>query len=315
MNKSLILGTAQWGWTVSEKEAFQILDAWLSTGHKQIDCATNYPINRNPADFRAAEKILQEYIKAHGLHDLQITMKIGSLDNQRSPEVNLSPSFLQMMTEEYFRIFDSNLEVIMFHWDNREQRNEISESLVALKRMEKALGIRSGLSGIAHPDAYAEINATLGLSFDIQLKHNILQSDLSRYAPLQSPVSAEPPTAPPHRFFAYGINASGLKLEPPYPAESTYLVRGGQPENAAPVLEKINRLLPEWNTAFVRPPVKTLNHIGLIFAGLEPALDGILLGVSSLAQLRESLDFWRNFEVFDYSDVFSALKKILLPIR
>jgi len=311
MTKTLMLGTAQWGWTISKTEAFQLLDTWLKAGFRHIDCATNYPINRNPADFRAAEKILHEYILAHGLHELCLTMKIGSLDNLRSPEVNLAPSFVQMMAEEYLRVFDSNLACVMFHWDNRDQVEEIRGSLEALDRLQKEHGLRPGLSGIAHPEAYAEANTDLGLSFEIQLKHNILQSDFERYASLHHSITP----SLHHSIFAYGLNAGGVKLEAPYPADSTFLARGGQPEKVAPLLERINDLLPQWNTAFVRPPVKTMNHIGLIFAGLHPHMNGIVLGVSSEVQLRETLDFWRNLETFDYSDVFSALKKILLPAQ
>ncbi|MDO8368816.1 MAG: aldo/keto reductase [Saprospiraceae bacterium] len=318
--KTLMLGTAQWGWTVSRHEAFQLLDTWLGAGFRHIDCATNYPINRNPIDFRAAEKILCEYIHAHGLHDFRITMKIGSLDNMRSPEVNLAPSFVQMMTEEYRRLLGANLACAMFHWDNRSQIEEIRGSLEALDRLQQDYGIRPGLSGIAHPEVYAKANTDLGLSFEIQLKHNVLQSDLERYAPLSATAAGDgghhsiTPSLH-HSIFAYGINAGGVKLEAPYPSDSTFLARGGQPEKVAPLLGKINALLPDWNTAFVRPPVKTMNHIGLIFAGLHPDLSGILLGVSSVIQLRETLDFWRNFEVFEYSDVFSSLKKILLPTQ
>lgn len=305
-----MLGTAQWGWTVPKSEAFRLLDAWLKAGHRQLDTATNYPINRNAADFRAAEKILQEYIHAHGLQDLQLTVKIGSLDNMRSPEVNLAPSFIQMMTEEYQRIFEGNLSCIMVHWDNRSEVDEIRSTLESLARIQEEFGISPGLSGIAHPAQYVRANESLGLSFDIQLKHNVLHSDLAKYEPLLSDTSPKRP----HQFFAYGLNAGGLKLAPPYPAESTFIARGGQPENWAPQLEKIAALLPQWNTAQVRPPVKTINQLGLIFAGWHPSLAGILLGVSTLAQLKETLDFWRNFEVFEYSDVFSALKKILLPV-
>jgi len=330
MIKTLMLGTAQWGWTVSQSEAFQLLDAWLGAGFRHIDCATNYPINRNAADFRAAEKILHEYTLAHGLHELCLTMKIGSLDNLRSPEINLAPSFVQMMTEEYLRIFGANLSCTMFHWDNRDQVGEVCASLEALNRLQQEHGIRPGLSGIAHPEVYAAANAALGLSFEIQVKHNILQSDFERYAPLSalaagdgghhaitpSPLSAiSAGDDGHHAIFAYGLNAGGVKLEATYPSESTFLARGGQPEKVAALLEKTRALLPHWNTAFVRPPVKTMNHIGLIFAGLHPRLNGILLGVSSVAQLRETLDFWRNLETFDYSDVFSALKKILLPAQ
>ena len=325
MTKSLILGTAQWGWTVTRENAFTLLDMWLKSGYRRIDCATNYPINRNPSDFRAAEKILQAYKLAHGLHDLKLTIKIGSLDNLRSSDVNLAPSFVQMMAEEYLRIFDSNLACVMFHWDNRNQVGEIRASLEALHRLQQEFGIRPGLSGIAHPETYAAANSDLGMAFEIQLKHNVLQSDVARYAPLLSALPAIAAGEGGHHatteakregwpsLFAYGINAGGVKLEAPYPADSTFIARGGQPEKIAPLLERISALLPVWNTAFVRPPVKTMNHIGMIYAGLHPGLNGILLGVSSVVQLRETLDFWRNFEVFDYSDVYSSLKKILLP--
>ncbi|MFN0037744.1 MAG: aldo/keto reductase [Saprospiraceae bacterium] len=326
MTKTLMLGTAQWGWTVSKNEAFQLLDAWLGAGFRHLDCATNYPINRNPADFRAAEKILHEYVRAHGLRELRLTMKIGSLDNLGSPDANLAPSFVQMMAEEYLRLFDSNLACAMFHWDNREDVGAIRASLEALQKLEKEYGIRPGLSGIAHPEAYAEANADLGLLFEIQLKHNVLQSDFERYGDLRdsqlpeslspefgtgssiSPISNQQSTN--HQFYAYGLNAGGAKLEEAYAADSTFLARGGQPSKVAPLLEKISASLPGWNTAFVRPPVKTMNHVGLIFAGLHPGLSGILLGVSSVAQLRETLDFWRNLEVFDYADVFKRLMRV-----
>ena len=153
VTKTLVLGSAQWGWNVSPAEAFRLLDAWLGSGRRDIDCATNYPINRNPADFRASEKILLEYVQAHGLRDLRITMKIGSLDNMRSPEVNLAPSFVLMMGEEYHRLFDTNLHCLMFHWDNRDDEAAIRASLEALAILQKEAGIRPGLSGIKVAEA------------------------------------------------------------------------------------------------------------------------------------------------------------------
>lgn len=321
MIKTLVLGSAQWGWTVPKPEAFRLLDTWLGAGFREIDCATNYPINRRPADFRASEKILLEYTRAHGLRDLRITMKIGSLDNMRSPDINLSPSFILMMGEEYHRLFDGNLDCVMFHWDNRDSESDINASLEALCSLQKEAGIRPGLSGIAHPELYARANEIFQLQFDIQLKHNILQSDFERYQSLHTRSSSENAPLPQHtgrvehRFFAYGINAGGIKLEEQYEQGSTFLARGGQVEKASPVLEKIRAIQPGLNTAFVRPPLKTMNHIGLIYAGQHPGLNGILLGVSSEIQLKQTLDFWRNLETFDYSDVYSALDKIARSYR
>lgn len=299
--KSLLLGTAQWGWTVSSEAAFGILDAWLGAGHHFVDAATNYPINKNPADFRASERILQEYIQAHGLRNLGITMKIGSQDNLRSPDINLSLSFIRMMAEEYLRLFGENLKVVMVHWDNRSDEASIRATLEGLAGLQQEFGLRAGLSGIRFPEVYHRANLDLNLLFDIQVKHNILHTDLPRYAPFLSGAG--------HRFFGYGINAGGLKLEGPYPAQSTYLSRGGDPEKTAGMLEQIRKLIPKWSLAAVRPPVCSLNHIGLIYGGLNPQLDGLVLGFSSMPQLLETLDFWRNLESFDYSDVFSDLGK------
>ena len=313
-HKSFLLGTAQWGWNTPKQEAFRLMDAWLAAGHRNVDCATNYPLNRHPADFRMAEKILREYVQAHGLRDLRVTMKIGSLDNMRSPEVNLSPSFILMMGEEYYRLFDENLRCLMFHWDNRDDATAIRASLESLARLQREAGIQPGLSGIKFPEAYLKANEELNLAFDIQLKHNVFQSDLERYKPFanhQSPINESTDhQSTNHRFFAYGINGGGVKLDEHYEPDSVFLARGGQPEKVAATLEKIRNLLPDWNTAFVRPPVKTMNHIGLIYAGLHPELSGIVLGVSSVGQLRETLDFWRNLGTFDYGDVFQGLNKI-----
>ena len=102
---------------------------------------------------------------------------------------------------------------------------------------------------------------------------------------------------------------SGVKLDGPYPTDSTFLARGGQPEQMAARLEQIRALLPGFHLAFVRPPVKTMNHLGLIYAALHPRVDGLVLGVSSVAQLAETLDFWRNLDVFDYGDVWAGLEK------
>lgn len=306
-NKTLLLGTAQWGWTVSRAAAFELLDTWLAAGHRHIDAATNYPINKDPADFRAAERILHEYVHAHGLRDLDLTMKIGSLNNMRSPEINLSPSFILMMGEEYRRLFGENLKTLMLHWDNRSETAPIRESLRALYLLAKEQALRPGLSGIKHPELYAEANREWNLAFDIQLKHNVLQSDLSRY---QAFISTPPGTVPTQRFFAYGINAGGLKLDGPYPTGSTFLARGGNPAQATLVLERLQELIPKWNLAQVRPPVRTMNHLGLIFAGLNPDLNGIVLGFRNKAQLEETLDFWKNLEVFDYQDVFTALARM-----
>jgi len=60
----------------------------------------------------------------------------------------------------------------------------------------------------------------------------------------------------------------------------------------------------------VRPPVKTMNHVGLIYTALNTHFSRMLLGVSSVAQLSETLDYWRNLETYDYGDVWAALYRL-----
>jgi aryl-alcohol dehydrogenase-like predicted oxidoreductase len=302
MKKPLLLGTAAWGWTVDRATAFSLLDAWLAAGWSEIDAATNYPINRVPADFRASENILAEYVAAHGLQrELAVTMKVGAMDNLRSPDVNLAPSFLRMMADEYRRVFGGCLRGLTLHWDNRSDEASIRASLEVLADLQRE-GLQPGLSGIAHPDVYARVHADLGLAFDIQLKHNVFHTDLPRYQPLLGG-----PTR--HRLLAYGLNAGGVKMGATYQSDSTLLLRGGQPDQYASALVRLEQWLPEWN-ASVRPPLRTVNHLGLLNAALHPQIGGAIVGVRSVAQLTETLEWWHNLEVFDYQDVFKRIVRL-----
>ncbi|MBL7828622.1 MAG: aldo/keto reductase [Saprospiraceae bacterium] len=298
--KTLLLGTAGWGWTVNKTAAFELLDFWLTQGFTGVDCATNYPINKQHSDFRAAEKILLEYIKAHGLSALNVTMKIGSLDNLRSPDINLSPSFIQMIGEEYIRLFGSNIKSLMLHWDNRNETYEVAASISALLELQRKYAIQPGISGIKHPEVYHTANETMGATFDIQVKHNVLQSDIGRYLPW-FPIAN-------HRYFAYGMTAGGIKLDDqPYPSESTFVQRGGNPEHALEVSEAIKRTLSTFEgTPFEN--VREMWQLGLIYAGNHPAISGMVIGVSSAQQLKSTLRYWQDVASGVFIPVFKAFE-------
>ena len=218
---TLLLGTAQFGWTTERKVAFELLDAFYESGFRQIDSATNYPINKNANDFRAAELILQEWLRTHGIKDMRVMMKIGSLNNLRTPDCNLSRSFLLMSLENYRNQFRENLDTLMIHWDNRDNISQISETLYTLNAIQKE-GFSVGISGIKNPELYAEANQKYDLDFYIQIKNNILQSDFERYSSFFKN----------KKYIAYGINAGGLKLNTSeYSEKSTLAIRGGDVSN------------------------------------------------------------------------------------
>lgn len=278
----MLLGTAMWGWTVSRPVCFDMLDTFYAAGLRRVDAAVNYPINKNPDDFRASEHILLDWIHAHGIHDLKITLKIGSLNNLRSPEHNLSKSFLLLNLDDYRYRLGSNWDTFMIHWDNRDHPDEITATMEALAIVRNA-GLRIGLSGIRHPDLYAQLNAAPAFNFDfyIQIKHNFLQSDYERYRPFHGS----------RRFSAYGIHAGGMKPDAAdYRSNSSLRARGGDVAHQIPELER-------WKELIARqiPPLG-FHEAAMLFAASHPDMESIVIGPSSREQLLDSITTWRHID-------------------
>jgi aryl-alcohol dehydrogenase-like predicted oxidoreductase len=289
-----------WGWTTSKETAFALLDEWYSQGFREVDAATNYPIDKNPEHFRLSEKILLEWIAAHRVTDLKVMMKIGSVNNLRTPEHVLTKSFVLMMLDEYAWLFGSNLDTLMVHWDNRNERPTIRETLDALNTARQHK-LRVGLSGIQHPGIYAELNKEFSFDFRIQIKHNLLHSDYDRYTAFHG----KP------RFIAYGINAGGLKSDPAsYTDRSSFTARGGDVSATLPVLEKVQTVFATANRQTHRPALTAFHQAGMIYAFYHPDMQGILLGSSSVTQLKDSISFFKRLQGGEYGEVFEKLKTV-----
>lgn len=299
-HEMLTLGTAMWGWTIPEKTCFELLDHFYASGFRQIDTATNYPINKRPEDFRKAENILLEWIKTHGIKDLEVTVKIGSINNMRSPEHNLSKSFILMNLDEYRFKYGANLAMLMIHWDNRDDINEIRQTLEAFENI-CAHNLRTGLSGIRHPELYAQLNKTFQFDFFIQIKHNLLQSDYQKYQFFHGK----------RRFITYGINAGGVKLDPEaYRNDSSLKARGGDVAAEHPVAASLRQILTQANEMPDRPKLSKMNHLGMILSWYSPDVASILIGPSKSEQLADTVEFFEQLQRYDYADVFLSLKKL-----
>lgn len=296
----LILGTAMWGWTTSPQQCFALLDYFYEAGFREIDAATNYPINKNPADFRKSEQILLEWIKANGINDLKVMIKVGSVNNLRTPEHNLQKSFLLVMLDEYRYLFGDNLDTFMIHWDNREDEQAIHASYEALQQAQQ-LGFRVGLSGIKHPAIHAKVNEQFQLDVRIQLKHNLLYSDYQRYAPFHGK----------QRFITYGINAGGLKLSPnAYHAGSSLKARGGDVDTPPPILAPLQELIANFNTSHLTQ-ITHFNQCGMAYAYHAPEVAGILLGTSKVEQLKNSIALHQQLSHPDYQKLYQALVELV----
>lgn len=298
----LILGTAMWGWTIKEEQCYAILDEFYQLGGRRIDSATNYPINKNASDFRRAEQILAKWCAQNKVDDLEVIMKVGSLNNLMTPDQNLSPSFLLICAEEYSNLFGANLHCLMIHWDNRSEAAAIRSSLETLQTFSQG-DLQIGLSGIRHPQVYAEILADLQLEkTPVELKHNLLYSDYERYAPLQA--RAE--------FLAYGINAGGLKLDAnAYTNKASLLARGGTAHQHQDFIKELQELLKHFSEkSHLLETPDSMNQLGMLYAAYHPGIKGALLGPSSVKQLQNSHAWLQELNSQDYAPLYIALVQL-----
>ena len=204
INKKLILGTALWGWGIDKKQAFLMLDFFVSFGGRYIDCATNYPINGRNKDYGLALKWLQEWIRINKIK-LFIIIKVGSIDNLGSPFYDLSKNRVLSLYEEMKLNFGESLWCISVHWDNRNNDKDftiVQETVNVFKELRNN-GVSIGLSGIKRPELYFKSMPELSSNWIIQCKENFLTQD-ARLKYQQFFPNAE--------YYAYGINMGGLKL-------------------------------------------------------------------------------------------------------
>jgi aryl-alcohol dehydrogenase-like predicted oxidoreductase len=286
-----------WAWTVSRGRCYDLLDTFYALGGRRVDTATNYPINKRPADFRAAERILADWLSLRGVEDMHVMVKVGSVNNLMTPDHLLGPSFLQLCQQEYRALFGPNLHTLMIHWDNRDEPAAIRATLATLDEW-RASGQTVGLSGIRYPECYAPLLAALDWrAIPLQLKHNLIYSDYARYAPLHERISP----------IAYGLTGGGLKLAPQAEGESLR-ARGGAATPHTPLLNRLRQWLEDWEHP--APPPTSMNQIGMLYALYHPAIDQVLLGGSRPAHLEDSFHWYEQLGSHDYNQAYTELQTL-----
>jgi aryl-alcohol dehydrogenase-like predicted oxidoreductase len=59
-----------------------------------------------------------------------------------------------------------------------------------------------------------------------------------------------------------------------------------------------------------RPKLKAMYQLGIIFAYYQPDMAGILIGPSSMEQLKANIDFYQTLPEAEYEDIYGELKRI-----
>lgn len=282
IEKRLILGTALWGWGVSKKEAFLILDNFVENGGLYIDCATNYPINKNIIDYGLALLWIEEWIKINNKR-LFIVVKVGSIDNLGTPNFDLSSNNILTVSKKLIDTFGDSLGCISVHWDNRTENKDfklVQETVIALKEVKEKNNLSIGLSGIKNPRLYYESMPELADDWIIQCKENFLTNDArlkyEEYFPLA-------------KYYAYGINMGGIKLLDTEQSISAQ-IRNINYSN------KLKHLISNsLNDNFVKEiGLISANDLNMAYIYVKHIYNGIIIGPRTKEQLFSTQRIWNK---------------------
>ena len=284
-NKTLVLGTALWGWGISRHDAYELLERFLVNGGTIIDTATNYPINKCDEDFGLAVRWVAEWIKTNGISNLSLIIKIGSIDNLGSPNIDLMPENIIRSVSTLCDLFGEALSCISIHWDNRnDEENQLLDIDRTVKTMamleESDLSI--GMSGVRRPDLYYKAAPHLSGKWIIQVKENV-STRIARQTYMEF--------FPRATYLAYGINMGGLKIEPAKTNSSIELRKVSIPVS---VVEILRSFLNSDHGFEPRPT--SLNELALASSYVNPALSGVIIGPRNVEQLVNTMGYWQKLQ-------------------
>lgn len=289
-SKKLILGTALWGWAIPRAEAFSILDRFVEAGNSWVDCATNYPINKNKEDYGLALEWLSQWCSMNK-NSIRILVKIGSVDNLGSSLLNLSKKYIFNAYDDLLLNFGSSLSCISVHWDNRKNSDLVKETVFALNEL-KNQNIDIGLSGIENPKDYYEAMPKLADCWIIQCKENLLTNNARLKYQKFFPNAC---------YYAYGINIGGLKIA----HDGGISAKIRRIDHSSRLKEIFSDAL---NNDFLSGVgLDTVNGINMSFIYINPAYDGIIIGPRNLEQLNSTLKVFETLNLLNLDDRASLI--------
>lgn len=304
-HKTLVLGTALWGWGVNRNEAYELLESFFENGGTIVDTSTNYPINKCKKDFGIVIKWLADWKALYESSKFSLIVKIGSMDNMGSPNFDLSPQNIISTTNSLRDKFGDSLSCISIHWDNRgggiNDNCLIDKTVDAMTRLESS-GLAIGMSGIRFPELYYKANPVLSDKWIIQVKENFVTS---------SAREAYQDFFPLAKYLAYGINLGGLKIGPLRNDSSIKLREISVPLS---LVEKLSTFIS--SNHGLQPSPNSLNELALIASYVNPSLSGVIIGPRNVKQLMSTIDYWRKLALCDnHLKNFEILNRLAKAIR
>ena len=162
LSSKILLGTAYFGETISEKDSFEIMDKFYSLGGRHIDTARLYAEGES-------EKVIGKWLRERGHHDIFLSTKGGFQRTSDLPVSRLSEGELRADLSKSLEAL--NIPTIEFYWLHRDdERLSVDEIINTMNKFVSEGKIKKfGASNwkterIEEANRYAEDNGLMGFS-------------------------------------------------------------------------------------------------------------------------------------------------------
>ena len=272
------------GWTLNEKESFEILDAFVDAGFNFIDTADTYSWWVNGVGGQS-ETILGKWMKARNNRDqLVIATKVGSQTKEHPNDISKS-HILKSVDESLQRLQTDRIDLYYTHFD--DETTPVEETLSAYDMAIKAGKVRYiGASNLSPERLTQSLNASErdGLPHYVALQPLYNLMERQKYEKDYKPLAKKYDLA----VFPYSSLASGF-LTGKYRSEDDLnkSVRGGGlkqylNERGFAVLHALDTIASKHNS---QPAT-----VALAWQLAQPTITASIVSATSKSQLQTLID-------------------------
>ena len=159
------LGGNVFGWTLDEKQSFEILDAFAGSGFNFIDTANTYSWWVNGIGGQS-ETIIGKWMKSRGNRDkMVIATKVGSQTKEHPVDIS-KKQILKCVDESLKRLQVDTIDLYYTHFD--DEKTPVEETMSAYNEIVKAGKVRYIAASNLTPARLAE-------SFEVAEKNNYVK--------------------------------------------------------------------------------------------------------------------------------------------
>ncbi len=132
----IVLGGNVFGWTLNEKDSFEILDEFIDAGFNTIDTADVYSRWADGNKGGESETIIGKWMKARGnREEVTVITKVGSDMGQGHKDIS-EKHILKAVEDSLRRLQLEQIDLYLTHWD--DNKTPVEETLGAYQKLIEA---------------------------------------------------------------------------------------------------------------------------------------------------------------------------------